>query len=125
MEMKVLVVDDEEGFASLLAGHLKARDISAECVYLGKKALDRVLHFRPDVVILDMQMPDIHGVEVLAQIESACPDVEVIVLTGNTSFDTGIECMKLGAFDYIFKPVDVDELIETIESAFLKKTDGR
>lgn len=125
MEMKVLIVDDEEGFASLLAGHLIARDIVVDCVYLGKKALARLLHFRPDVVILDMQMPDIHGVEVLAQIKSTAPAVEIIVLTGNTSFDTGIECMKLGAFDYIFKPVDVDELIETIESAFLKKTDGK
>lgn len=125
MELKVLVVDNEKGFASILADHLKARTIAAESVYSGREALVRVPDFQPDVMILDIQMEDMSGVEVLSRIKDSNPDVEVIVLTGNGSFDVGIECMQLGAFDYIFKPVDLEQLLETIESAYLKKTSGK
>lgn len=125
MEMKVLVVDNEKGFASILAEHLKARKIVAESVYSGRDALARVPHFQPDVMILDIQMPDMSGVEVLSRIKASDPEVEIVILTGNGSFDVGIECMQLGAFDYIFKPVDLDQLLETIESAYLKKTSGK
>ena len=70
-------------------------------------------------------MPDMNGVEVLSRIRGSEPAVEVIVLTGNGSFDVGIECMQLGAFDYLMKPVDLDQLLETIESAYLQKLRGR
>ncbi len=65
------------------------------------------------------------GVEVLTRIKESDPAIEIIVLTGNGSFDVGIECMQLGAFDYLMKPVDLDQLLETIESAYLKKISGR
>ncbi|MBB5348295.1 response regulator [Desulfoprunum benzoelyticum] len=119
--MKVLVVDNEEGFASSLAGHLQGRKISAESVYSGSQALSAVQHFKPDVMILDLQMPDMSGLEVLARVKDSDPAIEVILLTGNASFDAGIACMQLGAFDYIFKPVDLDELIALIGDAYQKK----
>ncbi|KAB2890495.1 MAG: response regulator [Desulfobulbaceae bacterium] len=125
MKMKVLVVDNEKGFASILADHLKMKGIDAGSVYSGRDALAAVSDFRPDVVILDIQMPDMNGVEVLSRIRGSEPAVEVIVLTGNGSFDVGIECMQLGAFDYLMKPVDLDQLLETIESACLQKLRGR
>lgn len=123
--MKVLVVDNEKSFASILADHLKLRKIDAHSVYSGRDALSAVDSFQPEVIILDIQMPDMGGVDVLARIKGSDPAIEVIVLTGNGSFDVGIECMQLGAFDYLFKPVDLDQLLETIESAYLKKTNGR
>ncbi len=125
MELKVLVVDNEMSFASLLADHLKARKIDAHSVYSGRDALSAARDFQPDVIILDIQMPDISGVDVLSRIKGSDPAIEVIVLTGNGSFDIGIECMELGAFDYLFKPVDLDQLLETIESAYLKRKSGR
>jgi DNA-binding NtrC family response regulator len=125
MEMKVLVVDNEKSFASILADHLKVRKVNAESVYSGRDALSAVSTFKPDVIILDIQMPDISGVDVLSRIKGSDPAIEVIVLTGNGSFDVGIECMELGAFDYLFKPVDLDQLLETIESAYLKRKSGR
>ncbi len=88
--MKVLVVDNEKGFASILADHLKARKITAESVYSGGDALADVPHFKPDVMILDLQMPDMSGLEVLSRVKAIDPAIEVIVLTGNGSFDVGI-----------------------------------
>ena len=125
MEMNVLVVDNEKGFASILADHLKTKSINAESVYSGRDALSSVMAFKPDVIILDIQMPDVSGVEVLTRIKESDPAIEIIVLTGNGSFDVGIECMQLGAFDYLMKPVDLDQLLETIESAYLNAISGR
>jgi DNA-binding NtrC family response regulator len=123
--MNVLVVDNEKGFASILADHLKTKGIDAKSVYSGRDALISVVDFKPDAIILDIQMPDMGGVEVLTRIKDSDPAIEIIVLTGNGSFDVGIECMQLGAFDYLMKPVDLDQLLETIESAYLKKVSGR
>ena len=123
--MKVLVVDNEKSFASILADHLKLRKIDAHSVYSGRDALSAARDFQPEVIILDIQMPDMSGVEVLSRIKDSDPAIEVIVLTGNGSFDVGIQCMQLGAFDYLFKPVDLDQLLETIESAYLKRQSGR
>lgn len=123
--MKVLVVDNERGFASILAARLQARKITAESVYSGSQALAIIEHFRPDVIVLDLQMPDMSGLEVLSRVKVTDPAIEVILLTGNASFDAGIACMQLGAFDYIFKPVDLDDLIALICDAYHKKARGR
>ena len=125
MEMKVLVVDNEKGFASILADHLKMKGIDAGSVYSGRDALAAVSDFRLEVIILVIQMPDMNGVEVLSRIRGSEPAVEVIVLAGSGWFDVGIECMQLGAVDYLMKPVDLDQLLETIESAYLQKLRGR
>lgn len=121
-KMKVLVVDNETEFASTLAERLRLRKIAAESVYSGAEALASVSLLRPDVMILDLQMPDMSGLDVLSKVKAIDPTIEVILLTGHGSFDAGITSMELGAFDYIVKPVDLTLIMEKINEAFLKKT---
>ena len=124
-KIKVLVVDNEKGFASLLVDHLNLRQMEATSAGSGEEALTGLPSFQPDVMILDLQMPDMDGLKVLARVKELEPAVEVILLTGNGSFDTGIACMLLGAFDYLVKPVDIEQLIEIIAGACQKKLSGR
>jgi DNA-binding NtrC family response regulator len=123
-KMKVLVVDNETEFASTLAERLRLRKIKAESVYSGAEALAAIPRFLPDVMILDMQMPDMTGLEVLERVKAVDPTIEVILLTGHGSFDAGITGMELGAFDYIVKPVDLIQLMEKIAEAYKKRLDG-
>ena len=123
-KMKVLVVDNETEFASTLAERLRLRKIEAKSVYSGAEALEAVTRSVPDVMILDMQMPDMTGLEVLARIKAIDPTIEVILLTGHGSFEAGITGMELGAFDYIVKPVDLIQLMEKIAEAYKKRLDG-
>lgn len=120
-KMKVLVVDNEMEFASTLAERLRLSKIKAESVYSGEDALDIVSRFMPDVMIIDMQMPNMSGLEVLAQVKAIDPTIEVILLTGHGSFEVGIAGMELGAFGYIVKPVDLDQLMEKITEASKKR----
>lgn len=122
--MKVLVVDNEQAFASILADHLRACGIEAKGVYSGNEALASVPTFRPDVMIVDLQMPDMSGLDVLSQVKILDPTIEVILLTGNGSFDIGIASMQLGAYDYVLKPVDLDQLLEIILGAYDKRQKG-
>jgi DNA-binding NtrC family response regulator len=114
-------VDNEVEFASTLAERLRLRKIEAESVFFGEDALPAVARFQPDVIILDLDMPDITGLEVLSQVKSVDPAIEVILLTGHGSFDAGITGMELGAFDYIIKPVDLSQLMEKITEAYKKR----
>lgn len=116
--VKVLVVDNEKLFTSTLASHLRLSNIEVECACSGEEALDTVLRFRPDIMILDLWMDHIDGLEVLKQVKASNPEIEVIILTGNGSFDTAITCMQLGAFDYLIKPVDLNQLMEVIAVAY-------
>ena len=123
-KMKVLVVDNEQAFASILADHLRECGIEAKSVYSGNEALASVPTFRPDVMIVDLQMPDMSGLDVLSQVKILDPTIEVILLTGNGSFDIGIASMQLGAYDYVLKPVDLDQLLEIILGAYEKRQKG-
>ena len=120
-KMKVLVVDNEQEFASTLAARLQLRKIEAESVFSGAEALAAVPLFMPDVIILDLQMPDMSGLEVLSQVKTLDPSIEVILLTGHGSFDAGLTSMELGAFDYIIKPVDLTQLMDKITEAYKKR----
>jgi DNA-binding NtrC family response regulator len=120
-DIKVLIVDDEVEFASTLAERLELREIAAETVNNGKDALSIILHSSPDVVILDLKMPDLNGLEVLDGIKAHDPTIEVIMLTGHGSTSSGIEGMERGAFDYIMKPIDLDLLLEKISQAYAQK----
>jgi len=119
--IKTLIVDDEMEFASTLAERLELRNINTAVMNNGEEALAYVNAEAPDVVVLDLKMPDLNGLEVLKGIKSINPDIEVIILTGHGSTAAGIEGMKNGAFDYIMKPVDLTELIKKINLAFKKK----
>lgn len=115
--IKVLIADDEVEFASTLKTRLELRNFLTDHVNSGKAALEAVAREKPDVLLLDLKMPDLDGLEVLARIRQDYPDLTVFILTGHGSFEAGKEGMKLGANDYIMKPVDLNRLIKKIEDA--------
>ena len=120
-KMKVLIVDNEIEFASTLAERLRLRKIEAESAFSGEEGLAAAASFRPDVMILDLRMPDMGGLDVLARVKSLDPSIEVILLTGHGSFEDGISGMELGAFDYLVKPIDLVQLLEKINEACAKR----
>lgn len=119
--IKVLMVDDEVDFLETLLKRLKKRGLEVFGVKNGQEAL-RTLHEKPfDVVILDVKMPGMGGIEVLRHIKEQFPDIEVIMLTGHANVEVAIQGMELGAFDYLMKPMDIDELVFKVEDAYKKK----
>lgn len=119
-EIDVLIVDDEEDFASALTARLCLKGFNARSVTSGEEALPAIAKAPPQVVVLDLKMPDIGGLEVLEGIKSFSQDIEVIILTGHGSVVSGIEGMEHGAFDYIMKPVDLNGIISKINEAYEK-----
>ncbi|MBW1722441.1 MAG: response regulator [Deltaproteobacteria bacterium] len=115
---KVLLVDDEREFVQTLSERLIMRDMGSAVAYDGESALNMVNEDEPDVMILDLKMPGIDGIEVLRQVKESHPEIEVIILTGHGSEADRDVCMKLGAFAYLQKPVDIDVLSETLKKAY-------
>jgi DNA-binding NtrC family response regulator len=120
-EFNVLVVDDEDEFRDIITKSLEKRGLRVEGAENGLKALEILEHSRIDVVLLDIKMPGIDGIETLRRIRNLKPLVEVILLTGHASVDSGIEGMKLGAFDYLMKPIEFEPLLEKLSDAYEKK----
>jgi CheY-like chemotaxis protein len=114
---KVLLVDDEREFVQTLSERLMMRDMGSAVVYDGESALNLVRDDEPEVMILDLKMPGIDGIEVLRRVKSEHPNIEVIILTGHGSEADRKVCMDLGAFAYLHKPVDIDVLSETLKAA--------
>lgn len=114
---KVLLVDDEREFAQTLSERLMMRDMGSAVVYDGESALNLVSDDEPEVMVLDLKMPGIDGIEVLRRVKQEHPGVEVIILTGHGSEKDREVCMELGAFAYLHKPVDIDVLSETLKAA--------
>ncbi|MDD3313104.1 response regulator [Pseudodesulfovibrio sp.] len=114
---KVLLVDDEREFAQTLSERLMMRDMGSAVVYDGEAALDLVSEDEPEVMVLDLKMPGIDGIEVLRRVKKEHPNIEVIILTGHGSEKDREVCMELGAFAYLHKPVDIDVLSETLKAA--------
>ncbi len=119
---KILIVDDEERFRNTMRKLLLIEGISAETAASGKEALERLSVESFDVLIMDVRMPEMTGVEALAHIKKLDPDVEVIIMTGYASVDTAKEITQLGAYDYLLKPYRKEELMDRIEAAFERKT---
>jgi len=118
----VLVVDDEEDFLETLVNRLKKRKVYAVGVKSGEEALKVINEKQIDVVVLDVKMPGgMDGIETLREIKKIQPICEVIILTGHGSIETTKEGMKLGAFDYLLKPVKLEELLPKLADAFKKK----
>lgn len=117
MPSKLLLVDDERQFAQTLSERLRLREIGSVIAYDGESALDMIREEEPDVMILDLKMPGIDGIEVLKRVKQTNPLIEVIILTGHGSEADKEICMQLGAFAYLEKPVDVNVLSETIRKA--------
>jgi two-component system, OmpR family, response regulator len=114
---KVLLVDDEMEFVSTLAERLSLRGFDARMALSGEEALRLVASDPPQVVVLDTMMPGTRGLDVLKRLKREYPEIEVILLTGNISTTDGAEGMRHGAFDYLFKPLSIDELVETLRKA--------
>ncbi len=118
----VLLVDDEEEFVSALSERLMLRGIEVETALDGREALARFAEKPVDVIILDVMMPGLGGLEILKRIKKSSPPTQVILLTGLGATKEGIEGMRLGAFDYLIKPVDIEELLDKMKEAV--KTTG-
>ena len=119
--LRVLIVDDEDDFRETIVKRLNARKILAEGAASGVKAL-KVLEDKDfDVIVLDVKMPGMDGIETLRHIKKLKPEIEVIMLTGHASVEFGLKGMQLGAFDYVMKPAPLNELLDTIGQAFNKK----
>ncbi|NOZ00363.1 MAG: response regulator [Deltaproteobacteria bacterium] len=114
---KVLLVDDEREFVQALSERLMMRDLGSAVAFDGESALNLIRDDEPEVMILDLKMPGIDGIEVLRRVKETQPEIEVIVLTGHGSEADREECMRLGAFAYLRKPVDIDTLTRTIGEA--------
>jgi len=118
---KVLLVDDEEDFAEMLSLRLIELGEKVVIAYSGQEGLDTLAKTGIDVVILDIKMPGMDGIETLREIKKQYPIIEVILLTGHGSTETAVEGMKLGAFDYLMKPADFSDLAAKLEGARKRK----
>lgn len=114
---KILLVDDEREFVQTLSERLQMRRMESATVYDGQAALDCIEDDEPEVMIIDLKMPGIDGIEVLRRVKQTRPRIEVIVLTGHGSEQDRETCMSLGAFAYLQKPVDIDLLSKTLKAA--------
>ncbi len=119
---RVLIVDDELDFLETLVKRLQKRKVDATGVGSGKKALELIEREHFDVVVLDVRMPDMNGLDTLREIKRKRPLMEVIMLTGHASVESGMEGLDLGAFDYVLKPADFHDLLERIKKAFERKS---
>ena len=117
LKLNVLLVDDEEEFVTTLSERLSLRGIDTRIAFDGEQALAAVDQSLPEIVILDVMMPGLKGLEVLRRVKELNPATQVILLTGQGTTRDGIEGMKLGAFDYMIKPLDIDELVEKMHEA--------
>jgi CheY-like chemotaxis protein len=117
---KVLLVDDEKEFVQTLSERLLMRDVGSAVTYDGEQALSILEEDEPEVMILDLKMPGIDGIEVLRRVKETHPNVEVIILTGHGTKVDQEQCEKLGAFAYLRKPVDIDLLTQTMTAAYDK-----
>ena len=120
--IKLLLVDDEKPFLDTITKRLEKRELNVSAVYSGQESLKELENNKSiEVIILDVKMPGMDGIETLGEIKKRFPIVEVIMLTGHATVETAIDGMKVGAFDYLMKPCDIDVLVTKVEEAAAKK----
>jgi DNA-binding NtrC family response regulator len=119
-KIKLLLVDDEEDYVKTMAERLAMRDVGSRVALSGEEALQMVKDDAPDVMVLDLRMPGINGMEVLERVRKTHPHVQVIILTGHGSDREEREARRLGAYEYLQKPADTTRLLATIRSAWKK-----
>ena len=120
-DFKVLLVDDEQEFIETLSERLEMRDMEAKLALDGEQALAAVQDDEPDVILLDLKMPGMDGMEVLRRIKKAYPHVQVVMLTGHGTDKDEEQALRLGAYAYLQKPVDLERLVTTLRDAFRNK----
>jgi DNA-binding NtrC family response regulator len=121
-DFSVLFVDDEVDFLDTLLKRMKKRRVNVSGVKSGEEALEWLSGNSADVVVLDVRMPGMDGIETLKEIKKLSPLVEIIMLTGHANLEVAREGMELGAFDYLMKPIDIDELLYKVQDAYQKKS---
>lgn len=121
-EFRVLFVDDEVDFLDTLLKRMRKRRVDVSGVKSGEDALEWLADNTVDVVVLDVRMPGMDGIETLRAIKKINPLVEIIMLTGHASLEVARKGMELGAFDYLMKPVDIDDLLYKVQDACKKKS---
>ena len=122
---KILLVDDEKEFIETLSERLQTRDLTPTIAYGGEEAIDLVDKDQPDVMVLDLMMPGIGGIETLRRIKRSHPKIEVIILTGHGSENEEQLAAELGAFAYLQKPVNIDRLAQVMRDAYRKVNEAR
>jgi DNA-binding NtrC family response regulator len=121
-DFRVLFVDDEVDFLDTLLKRMRKRRVNVSGVKSGEDALEWLSGNIADVVVLDVRMPGMDGIETLRAIKKLDPLVEIIMLTGHANLEVARKGMELGAFDYLMKPVDIDELLYKVQDACKKKS---
>jgi DNA-binding response OmpR family regulator len=116
-DIRVLLVDDEEDFVRTLSERLELRDLNSNTAFDGEEAIKLVGDKEPDIIILDLKMPGIDGMEVLRRVKKTYPHIQVIIQTGHGNDMDEAEARELGVFDYLKKPVDIELLVERIKAA--------
>ena len=118
----IMLVDDEVPFVETMTKRLSARNIETIVAFTGEEGLEKLkTNQNLDVIILDIKMPGIDGMETLKKIKEVSPLTEVILLTGHATIELGIDGMKIGAFDFLTKPCDIEELVSKVQEATKKK----
>ncbi|MEK6754747.1 MAG: response regulator [Bacteroidota bacterium] len=125
MNERILIVDDEESLRMSLKFKLKSAGFDVDVAVDGEEALEKLKNKPSDVVLLDINMPRMSGIEALTHIRQDFPQTEAIMLTGFADFSTAIECLKMGARDYLVKPVDTTELVTRVRSLMRSRVSER
>ena len=120
--LSVLVVDDETRFLENLVKRLRLRKLEVHGVGSAEEALEFLSSHAVDVVLLDVKLPGMNGLDALQEIKKRLPQVEVIMLSGHADIDTAAAGIKLGAFDYLMKPMEIDSILYKLEDAYQSKT---
>lgn len=120
-EFKVLMVDDEEDFVRTLDERVKMRNLESNVALSGEQALEILEKDAPDVMLLDLKMPGMDGMEVLRRAREAFPGVQVVMLTGHGSEQDEAEARRLGVFEYLRKPVPIEKLMKVLKAAYQRK----
>jgi len=124
--IRVLLVDDEVPFVETVTKRLSKKGITIFKAFSGEEALMQLTRIADlEIVVLDVKMPGMDGLEILAKIKRHYPQVEVIILTGHATFETAVKGMRLGAFDYLSKPCELEKLTKKIQEAIHKKGGNR
>ncbi len=121
MDINILLVDDESDFVETIVKRFGIRKMPIDSAKSGQEALEALAVKDYDVIILDVRMPGMDGLETLKLIRERSPLTEVIMLTGHASLEAGMQGMNLGAYDYVLKPADFDDLLDKVRKAFERK----
>ncbi len=122
--LDVLIIDDEISFTEVIKKRLSKRGLNVRVANDGKQGVREFARMPPEVVVLDMRMPEMDGVDTLRAIQALDPDAQIIFLTGHVNADLALEGLNLGAFDYCLKPIDIDTLYDKIIDAAERKRLG-